>query len=397
MTATVVPSVWRLWERMKLSVSVPSSPALPVPPSLSPVLRLFEIGSAPSAGALYPYEHIVLVGDSLYSVDPGRRRCRLLHAGQSVRLALIRSGLGDADALVFVVVRPWLSMRKYGDRGYLYCLLDAAHVATHLLCVGSESFSSAALRTRARTRPFADLLDLRHSFVHSVLSLSGALGFACSSQWSCADDRDASNDMVSWLEEECWNSLAPFLAPGLGRTLPVHRAPLLPGLPPDFPSLSSLAASRRSTKDFSPGGCAVDSVVDALRIPLTTDLDPFAVVDASVVTGFSGDDLVRYCMGQEHLRHASSAVLFHADRTVLLDDLNGAVFRAGALAHLLYLGATAADVGVTAIGGFDADRWRSAAGLPVSHDVLYVALLGRPGGAAVKVDRLQRAHAHNER
>nr|WP_237694017.1 nitroreductase family protein [Streptomyces sp. SID2888] len=74
-----------------------------------------------------------------------------------------------------------------------------------------------------------------------------------------------------------------------------------------------------------------------------------------------------------------------------------ALLRAGALAHLLCLSATDTGIAITTIGGFDAGRWHALAGIPGENEVLYVALLGVTGASAVKLDRLQRAYAHDER
>jgi hypothetical protein len=106
-------------------------------------------------------------------------------------------------------------------------------------------------------------------------------------------------------------------------------------------------------------------------------------------------------MGQRHLRDASALVLFHAARRDLLaagvSGIDETLLRAGMLAHLLYLGAAGAGAAVTAIGGFDGPRWARLTGLAPGTEVLYIALLGLPGTAAVKTDRLAAARAHDER
>jgi hypothetical protein len=57
--------------------------------------------------------------------------------GQAVAAELVRaidqeSGISNADHIL-LIIRPWLSMRKYGSRGYLYNHLDAGHAAVNLL------------------------------------------------------------------------------------------------------------------------------------------------------------------------------------------------------------------------------------------------------------------------
>lgn len=451
----------RFWDGMMLS-AVPSADAsaqtMAVSAELRCVLRLFEAAadgshtgrpSAPSAGALYPYEHYAVVrapdGPAVYAVDTARRTCRLIRAGARVQHVLEISGLPLCEtgrSLVLTVVRPWLSMRKYGDRGYLYAQLDAAHVATQLLCVASDSHGPAELHARLDTQPLSQLLGLDdgHRFVHSALVVSSRAA-ACDDTdggWSCTDDLGGgpSGNSSTWLETECWNWLNSHRPRGeAGPPNAVSLRPLLqptasgPTWLPAEGTLTALAARRRSTKDFSPrelSGQALDRALAALRTPLATDLTADSELGATLVarrvrgyapgnhplftqapqttastTGLDGNTLVQACMGQEHLRHASALVVFHAPRHEVLrhggHGLDETLLRAGALAHLLYLGAAGQDIAVTAIGGFDAARWHTLAELPERHEVLYIALLGLPGHTAVKLDRLQHAYAHNER
>ncbi|WP_181763922.1 nitroreductase family protein [Streptomyces albidus (ex Kaewkla and Franco 2022)] len=464
------------WKRMTLSAApaeVSSPPRIPVPAELRSVLSLFETAvrgsvtgepSAPSAGALYPYEHYAAVphpqGAAVYAVDPVQRRCRLLRAGPQVVHALEQSGLDaprEQTSVVLSVVRPWLSMRKYGDRGYLYAQLDTAHLATHLLCLASENFAGAELRTRLISTSLSLLLDFGGNcrFVHSALVLqggttadgagadggpdSGGAATDVAQTWRCVDDRMGAplGRAACWPETECWQTLTEYRPrSAVSPAVPAAPAALFPGVQESarrqaFPrrsSLTELAARRRSTKDFGAAalpGDALEHTLAALGTPLTTDLPEVTGLGATLVVrrvegmapgcypihgdGLAdacaaapdGDELVRLCMGQEHLRHTGAVVLFHAPRGELFRHgargVDDALLRAGALAHLLYLGSTEAGSAITTIGGFDAGRWGRLAALPKGHEVVYVAMLGMPGESTVKLDRLNRAYAHNER
>lgn len=145
-----------------------------------------------------------------------------------MRRCLDISGLGPPSpngALIMLAIRPWLSMRKYGERGYLYTQLDAGHLAAnilgHLTCAGIE----ATARLRMPRRPLADLLGLgsRCREIHSVLSMEpgGPLtaGAAASRGWQVRDARSQRNanphsasEDISWLELECWRSLPELFA-----------------------------------------------------------------------------------------------------------------------------------------------------------------------------------------
>ncbi|QFZ19606.1 nitroreductase family protein [Saccharothrix syringae] len=445
----------RLWDRMALAARQPGRAVRDtVPPELGPVLELFDAAgrgsltggpSVPSAGALYPYEFYAVVpgphGWAVHAVDAARRRCRLVRRGPDVADALRDAGLDHlAGPVVVVALRPWLSMRKYGDRGYLYAQLDAAHVATHLLCLAAERHRHAELRTGAAATALEEVIGLADGcrFAHSALVLRGGTPSPVPG-WSSVDGLGgvAWPEAPSWLERECWKSVEEHrpvrpAAPGT----PVRPHALLAGAAepaagfPGGQSPTSLAARRRSTKDFRPealDGATLDRVLAVLRTPLAVDLPPVAGLSATLVarnvrgrapgcypvrgTGpVCGpesapvaaappeDELLRACMDQEHLRHAAALVLFHTARQDLLcHGIDDTLLRAGALAHLLYLGAAGEGVAITAIGGFDGPRWRALAGLPGRDEVLYVVLLGGSGGAALKLDRLQPAYAHTGR
>ncbi|MET7554057.1 nitroreductase family protein [Streptomyces albidoflavus] len=449
-----------LWRRMALAATTEATPQprrVPVPTELRGALRLFEEAvegslnggpSVPSAGALHPYEHVVVAGGaggpSVFAVDVARRTCRLTYSGEQVTRALDDSGLplpGPDAFLVLTVVRPWLSMRKYGDRGYLYAQLDAAHLGAHLLCLGSRSHRRAEWLTRAASEPLAALLGLADNcrFLHSVLLLDDVVD-SCpepSRSWTCTDARNTEPGVppLAFLEGQSWRTVAPYRQAAPARTTLARRAPLLPAAPDAEGllrdgALSRLLARRRSTKDFAPAdlpGGALRKALSALATPLTTDLpeadgfgatlvalqvagvDPGAyplrggriAAEPAVRAVADRDSIVRICMGQEHLRHTAAAVVLHTRRHRMfprgMAGVDQALLRAGALAHLLCLGATGAGIAVTTIGGFDSRRWHALASLPEEDEVLYVAMLGTGGTAPVKLDRLQRTYAHDER
>ncbi|MFF9069522.1 nitroreductase family protein [Streptomyces sp. NPDC014891] len=457
-----VDDALRFWQQMSLAAvpdGVPEPRRIDLPEELHGALALLEASaegslhggpSAPSAGALYPYETYVATngphGPRVFSVDVTRRACRLLHEGAQVSDALTRSGLALPTPdrfLVLIAVRPWMSIRKYDDRGYLYAQLDAAHLGTHLLCLAGRSHRRAQWLTRAATGRLGSLLrlDEHHVVPHSVLLVADRVdaGQPSVSAWTCTDWRGvppvprAGNGS----EERCWRGLLPRLqSPPDHSTEPLPR-PLLGGEPADgaLPSgsgaLADLAPLRRSARDFGDAELPLPRLreaLSALGTALDTDLPASggfgATLVARRVTGLApgaypvlgggelaaeptgtahatAEDIVRICMGQEQLRHTCAAVVFHARHQDIfrrgMRGVDEALLRSGALAHLVYLGATATGTAVTTIGGFDAGRWHSLAGLADEDEVLYVAMLGTPGTSTVKIDRLPPAHAHGQR
>jgi nitroreductase len=398
--------------------------------------------AVPSAGAIYPYEFYVVVAghgaadNEVLGVDVTRRRCwRTGTPGKSVRDQCLRAGIDPpppGGALLVLVTRPWLSMRKYGDRGYLYTQLDAAHMAVNAL--GASEGSGNELLLRFDRRPLEALLGLvdRCREIHSVLRLDATGEVALPDGWS-VHTASSVTESPSWMERVCWQSLLPMLsggeapAPAPGAQ-PLTRPHVSSGAAPDLSTerWARLSRRRRSSKRYVPATVpddVLDRVLATAGTALRTDLPPSSGLGVTVLarslegaparvfrlsgetvpkTGAApdGDLIVRACMQQEHLRHAAAFVVFHAPRADLVTDrstyMRELLLRTGGTAQLLYLGATAVGLGVTAVGGFDAALWRTASGLPEDHDPVYILSLGATGLGGIKWDRMPVAYAQSE-
>ena len=425
--------------------------------------------ATPSAGAIYPYEFYVIAGQTdavVLAADPVRRLARRIGVEASmVATQCRRAGVGtppEGGALLIVVSRPWLSMRKYDDRGYLYTQLDAAHVAVNALGVAG---AHGALRTRLTPGPLERLLGIedRCREIHSVLRLDPSDPEQDAGDWTV---RQALPGVPppgaaepSWLERTCWQTLRPLLSDGSGAPEP-GSAPLVrltTTLDPDTGASdelvldttwvtsrwAELSRRRASSKQFTSAEVPrslLARVISAAGTPLHTDLPPDGDlhmtllartvsglrpgyhrltdgVTADTATQCAGqgaaagtdaayrpptdDDVVRATMHQKHLRDAAAFVLFHAPRADLVANrsahLRELLLRAGGVAHLLYLGATDAGLGVTAVGGFDADMWRDFTRLPAAHDPVYLLSFGTAGAGRVKWDRLATPYAREGR
>ncbi|MEU2182834.1 nitroreductase family protein [Streptomyces thermolilacinus] len=461
-----------LWARVALPAAAPEPAAEPVAAAgLRLALSLLDEGvltsranrscgsyvarAVPSAGAVYPYEFAVLVMErgvpTAFRIDADRRTCARLAAGPRVAAALHASRLAvpeDGGALVVTLTRPWLSMRKYGDRGYLYTQLDAGHAAGNLILAAAGRGAAGALRLRFPREALSELLEAGENCreVHSaILVPAGQADDASWTRWRVHDDTDRElrgPTWRSWLESTCWDSLAgwpehsgspaPRTAPAplarvrTDRRLPEHRSGL--GEPSTWPELIGTRVSSKAFTGEPVPAAAVWQAVSALTTPLETDLPDSSPLSATLVlrattepgqdavyrlrTGErqpvrlpSTDEVARACMQQRALAGAAAVLLLHVPRTSLAgagspvdaENLRELAFRCGALGQLLYLGANRASVGVTAIGGFDTPLWRTLAGLPDDHEILYALLLGSPDDSGVKFDRLALAHAQNER
>ncbi|HEX2295256.1 MAG TPA: SagB/ThcOx family dehydrogenase [Actinomycetota bacterium] len=103
----------------------------------------FRERPVPSAGALYPLE-LYVVARHVEDVDPGvYHYASVTHGLELVRDVAVPGGLltglfmgqhyvEGAGAVLVITCEPERSLKKYGDRGYRYVLLEAGHVAQNV-------------------------------------------------------------------------------------------------------------------------------------------------------------------------------------------------------------------------------------------------------------------------
>jgi len=453
-------------------VAVPSVPSYRVSLQENPgIARLFDLveeavtghGSSggrkvPSAGALFPYEILIVTSEStatgvplVLKVDSARGALIRLPFDQAAAAELSRSldqesGIVHADH-VLLMIRPWLSMRKYGSRGYLYSHLDAGHAAVNLLGT-ALNHGTAVLRLRI-SRSVVRLLansDFPYREVHSVISVSfheryrGTPSFPMLEQDpGAATDATPSTSLQSDLERVCWSQIPSGLLENGEPPSPATLTSLVAadGLsasarigPREWRRLSQLRRScaRFRGHDLPPD--AVAQVISVLTTQLPTDLPkpqedqsglrisvlvgPGPVAEACgealdtdsirvVASNVIGDEAAvsRLCAGQQHIGGAQALVILHTSRRRLLASarpqvLRDTLFRASAAAHLLYLGATRHQIAVTAVGAYDVDGLRAAAGIDAEDEIVYLIALGIEIEGRGKIDRAAPAHAHGE-
>ena len=110
--------------------------------------------TAPSAGALYPLEVYVIVGDvrnlaaGVYRYDPKGHEMAMTAAGD-IRAQLASAALGQTSVkdgaidLVFTAVYQ-RTTRKYGDRGVRYVHMEAGHAAQNI-CLQATAMGLGAV------------------------------------------------------------------------------------------------------------------------------------------------------------------------------------------------------------------------------------------------------------
>jgi GrpB-like predicted nucleotidyltransferase (UPF0157 family) len=265
--------------------------------------------TTPSAGALYPFEVIAsVVGEESYLWDI-ERGC-LVSCGPALgRQDLAEAGLvtlpgSRLEALLIFVGRPWMSMKKYRQRGYAYCHLDVGHTATNVGVYTIALGHTPTLHLRFSRSVLAERLALEGLCREpmAVLSFAGAgalpaagngAGAAVAAGAAAAPagggaaaaayPRLAGVDLPDPQEILNWESLhgilsfgSPLAPPGApaGTTLLVEpeeaaERPLLP-LPDGRPALSAAAewhsaiVGRRSAKGFRPEPLSLEQIGELL-------------------------------------------------------------------------------------------------------------------------------------
>jgi len=416
----------------------------------------------PSAGAVFPYETLVLcqaVIDregpdwGLFRVEGPAGTCSRMGMSPAElrRLAAALPGSGAEGCYLILMARPWLSIRKYGPRGYLYTHLDTAHAATNI--VGIALSSGTAVLHAGLPAPAGAILNEFMPFhePHSVIKLVRSR--ACAGDLIVTAHAETSVRRTAQaydFEAQAWSSIVgPFQEQDQSSAAAEPRDIPVLNLPEPAPDMAlraewrELSAARRSAKGFAATpltGAQLAATVQALATPLPTTLgvgctesvgrsavaatviinDRLELTPADSVAITRSARLVRYaattdsmpedatsfvaaCMGQAHVGHSQAFVLLHSPPGLVGpgaagQDIRQALFRAGASAHLLCLAATREHLAISPIGGYDPTVWARIARLPGGTELLYLLALGTPVAESgpPRNDRAEKAIAHGE-
>jgi hypothetical protein len=330
--------------------------------------------AAPSAGACYPYEILLApAGEpALALVDLQQRRLLVRSAERAC---------WDGDTFVyFLVGRPWLSMRRYGRRGYLYHLLDAGHAMLNLAVAAADS---------------APDLQVHQDVVRCAGEYAAARA-ASVLVMGLLDRGDPGDAGVLWLLQETTQLPAP-----LSDVESMITSVLPPTPPPvrlrfdDDPDVTRLAAALRQRHSASVLAAMPDTsgLGDALARTekLCRRLLPLLGMPVPEMRVFSrhpglGSALpatkwvTRAILGQLDLADASTFLVFHAkvpDKAlgVLSPEAQRTVMACGMAGEIGYLVAAQSGIGMTGVGGFDPAMWAQQCG--TEDDVLFVLAFGQ--------------------
>ncbi|MCP8999459.1 nitroreductase family protein [Pseudarthrobacter sp. RMG13] len=413
----------------------------------------------PSAGAIFPYAILVLCR---YGAVQGNGRgtapaatwglFRLGANGSAVTRVPVPAAAAatlsqiiplstDLDqSYILTLTRPWLSMRKYGPRGYLYSQVDAAHAAVNILGTALQTVDAALHVDPSDLAARCILADyLPFHELHSVLVLRnradrrGTFYFDVEIENTSAKKTPAFN-----FEAQAWSGLVDPLeanavwvhAPGPEPVIATKQ--LESGQATLISDWRELSQKRKSAKAFSARKltlAALDGVLESIGTPLPTNLTTGGQgsVELTVVlshnASFSSAEeetlarrfsvrriespdhaggIVKACMGQRHVAHAQAFLVLHSRRTDVIPSpethsIRRVLFRAGAAAQLAYLGAARHGIGVFTVGGFDASAWKTYAQIGSDDEVLCLLALGSDVAKdSPRADQEEKATAHGE-
>src|SRR6185437_12242071 len=159
----------------------------------------------------------------------------------SDQLAEALPGGADFDGCyLLVLTRPWLSIRKYGPRGYLYTQLDAAHAAVNIAGVALSS-GIAVLHPCLPTAAAQALHDGFSPFheAHSVIQLTRVRDFPDDPLVTVRDEAPTRSTPAHYdFEAQAWSSIvAPLYDDGQSATGPARDTTVL-SLPEPRPDLA---------------------------------------------------------------------------------------------------------------------------------------------------------------
>jgi hypothetical protein len=336
--------------------------------------------AAPSAGACYPYEVLLAPVDELALAQVDLRRRLLVNSAERA--------CWDGNAFVyFLVGRPWLSMRRYGRRGYLYHLLDAGHAMLNLALTAAD--------------PSPDF-QVRSGVLRGVEQYAAARAASVLAMGLLVRG-DASGAGSHWMLQETAQVPAPLsdVESMIASVLPPAPPPVRLQLDSD-PDVTALAAGLRQrhsasvlgpmpyTDDFGEALARIERLCRRLLPALGMPVPEPRVFSRHPGLGAAlpaTSWVAQAVLGQSDLVNASTFLAFHADvpdkaLAVLSPDAQRMVMAAGMAGEIGYLVAAQCGVGMTGIGGFDPVMWARQCG--TEEDVLFVLAFGQeqPGEKA---------------
>ncbi len=387
--------------------------------------------STPSAGSIYPIEIMGIMHDG--NVNIPFRICPL--SGQIQELsaeyhALIDECLGgrsfgDGKLRLAICARPGKSIRKYGDRGYWYALLDAGHVLAGLAILCQTAGMDAKVSLCDLSGNYGDAGGFRlldpvaivelETTTQRISEISSRLDQVTPHHWLADEVEqalwDTTKERILSDEQNTRTNLVS-AAPEASTTFNIQCCNALENR--SFAQICDLFAKRVSAKSFDGASISHSSfahladvvdrgfigrLVSNLSPDLTASLllneDLYADLGERGLATASSNELELCCMGQELGRAAGAMIVLHAskpDQNVQYRQLS---ISSAMLAQSYYLEAAARSIGITCIGGYDDTLVKKALSLNADREVVNLLLVGAPDASLkVKHDKYRIAYSH---
>jgi SagB-type dehydrogenase family enzyme len=380
---------------------------------------------SPSAGALYPTELFLVIETTngwrvLYYYFLGHQfyLCPVLNP------EVVASLLGLASGRYAILLNSvlWRTVQRYGVRGYRYCLLDAAHVATNLVRAASACGHELCVTTGVLTNRLEDALELSHGEALTVSLIN-----------RCKSDAEIPAPAVPASPPSAETGMGecpPLLCPVLSRVVSFHRVTLhshprqLQNLPirlkETFEELRFWGQARTSARDFTGDFVSYERYAQiskaAVRPPVyllgfvrtiayvirlrVTGMPPgcdrlILGPTVGLTTSASAEDLDRRlwlaCLNQDIVKSSAFAIVLAVPKSELVASghiaYRHAVLNAGSICAELYREAARHAVGTTSIGGFSDAAICCLVGDPDVHPIVIQAF----GVASVDREKLDVA------
>lgn len=382
---------------------------------------------SPSAGALYPTEAFLVLETGLgWQVLYYHFVSHQFYPVPVQEMNVIVDGFGliEGSEAILLVSVLWRTIQRYGVRGYRYCLLDAAHVASNLVQAAQALGHTIQLTPQGPTWQLQTQLELQVGEA-LVLALQTRLGALNKNSLPSLSLPNLPQLHPNWIEH------SPLLSPILQRTISFHCKTLkscsyttpdliiAPDVTPN--EFYTYATNRYSAKDFT--GEAVTLQQYAQVIEVVQNWSPtiqkfFNALEVYALTirvenlplglfrlnlGYSGTPLTifrqtvtefsqrisKICQNQLLLERCAFILVLTARRSDIIQSghigYRHAILNAGFFCATLYLEALHCTLGTTTIGGYsDVDICHLIGDLSVYPIV--VQAFGIPSFSVAKVD-----------
>jgi SagB-type dehydrogenase family enzyme len=347
------------------------------------------------------------------------------------------------DFVILILNRPWASVRKYGYRGVIYSFLDCAHAATNIAHTASKITSyDPIIDTHIDSEELGKILELDKycSVIQNIIYFPSLNQNAPSIENDRVPESLMRPAFVSNEEVEKWASLQK---EGLSIPIVIEKKLSqingmrskykidscisssidcrLPDRNGSIVSLLEANSKRYSANSFNKAPIKLEQLKEllcyseynvkryvskydfrgiGLRVVAKNVTDITGIFDycfekktlISVSHSLPNDDFRPACMNQELVQNAAAMIILYGPISDLLShatiaELKEAIFSAGHIGQMLYLSAAAANVGISAIGGFDTELCRELANLSDEYDPVYVFSIGNADQNFVKYDQ----------